>query len=206
MSEPLDINHTLVTKSDQLNADDIVSKPIVVQVTRVTIDSSEQPVSVHISGGYQPWKPCKTMRRVLAAAWGAEDANVWIGRWLRLYRDPAVRFGAGAVGGIRLEAMSHIRAPIEVNLNSSKGKKALYKIAILTPPVASPPMSLDDFKKWCTYAISKQGWTKEQVTAAMGGQPSEVPPEKRAELAALFSRPPVIEPPIDPADAPQHGD
>lgn len=130
------IAHTLVTKSDQLNADDIVGGPITVQITGVTVvDSKEQPVVVAIAG-YRPWKPCLTMRKLLAFAWG-ERFTPWIGRWVTLYRDPTATWANVEVGGIRVQAMSDIKAPFTVALNEKKGKKKPITVAVLTPPKAT---------------------------------------------------------------------
>jgi hypothetical protein len=192
--EALDIRDTLTAKSDQLNADDLVGGEITVQVTGVSRGSAEQPLIVRISDGYQPWKPCKTMRRVLGLAWGADDANLWIGKWLVLYRDPTVRFGSDTVGGVRLKAMSDIPKAIEVNLAASKGKKAPHRIAVYTPPRSDAPMSEADFLKWLGHATSKGGWTRDQVKPILvahgSTDPTKIAPEKRAAVVAIVSKPP----------------
>jgi len=127
--ESIPVGHTILAKSDQLNADDLISGPIIVQITKVTVNSSpDQPLSIGLVGR-MPWKPCKTMRRVLVFAWG-EDAGLWAGRHLKLYREDSVRFGGEDVGGIRISAMSDTK-PISVSLAVSKGKKAKYKIETL---------------------------------------------------------------------------
>jgi hypothetical protein len=119
----VDVSDTIVAKSDQLNSDDLIGGPITVTITSVKRSSSgDQPVDVHISGGHQPWKPCKTMRRVLVQAWG-KDANQWIGKSLTLKRDPTVKWAGEAVGGIRIHAMSHIEKPLDVSLTETRGKK-----------------------------------------------------------------------------------
>lgn len=138
MSEAIDVSDTIVAKSDQLNADDLIGGPIIVQITNVSKVAGDQPVSVHITGGHQPWKPCKTMRRLLVAAWGA-NASAWVGRWLVLHRDPTIRFGSDAVGGIRVSRMSHIDKPLSVSLAVSKGKKAAHKIEPFQPPQERKP-------------------------------------------------------------------
>lgn len=129
MSE-CDVSDTIVAKSDQLNADDLLAGPITVTITGVKRCADEQPVAVQISGGHQPWKPCKTMRRVLVSAWG-KDGSQWVGKSLRLVRDASVIFGGKAVGGIRIEAMSHIPKRIEMYLAESRGKKKLVTIDVL---------------------------------------------------------------------------
>lgn len=138
----LDISQTIVAKSDQLNADDLLGGSIVVQVEGVSVSRDEQPVTVKISGGHRPWKPCKTTRRVLAAAWGV-DASQWFGRWVELYRDEAVKWAGVEVGGIRIKAMSHIdKRGMTLNLAESKKKKRVHRMEYLEPP--APAISLED--------------------------------------------------------------
>jgi hypothetical protein len=67
------------------------------------------------------------MRRVLILAWG-EDGNKWQGKSMRLYHDPAVKFGGDEVGGIRISHLSHIDKTISVKLSATKAKKALHVI------------------------------------------------------------------------------
>lgn len=186
--QSLDVSRTIVAKSDQLNADDLIGGPITVKVIGVSLSDSEQPVSVRITG-HQPWKPCKTMRRVLAFAWGT-DASQWADRWLVLYRDAAVTFGKDAVGGIRIAAMSNIPKRIEMNLAATKGKKAWHVVEVFTPP--SIVMSDGDFQRACAAAV-KRGWTREQVAQVIGGRAADVSPDLRASLAdRLAGAPPAV--------------
>lgn len=180
---PIDVSATIVAKSDQLNGDDLVSGPITVEITGVRMMTDGQPVAVSISGGHQPWKPCKTMRRVLVHAWGA-DAAKWIGRWLTLYREGSVRFGGDAVGGIRISSMSHIPKRIEISLAETKGKKSRHVVDILTPPVSH--MTQPDFTRALNDAV-KLGWTREQIAQVLGCRAADVPAEKRREFADTLS-------------------
>lgn len=132
-----DISSTLVAKSDQLNADDLVGGSIVVRIEAVMKGDEDQPVVVVISGGHQPWKPGKTSRRVLAGCWG-NHANKWVGNWVELYRDPDVMFGGVKVGGIRIRALTGIDQPKTVMLTATRGKKTAHKIAVLKPPAQEP--------------------------------------------------------------------
>ena len=141
--EPIDVSATILAKSDQLNADDLIGgRELTVQITGVSKATGDQPVVAAISGGHQPWKPCKTMRRVLVAAWGG-DAAQWFGRWLLLYRDDSVKWSGEAVGGIRIRAMSHIPKRVMLSLAATKGKKVTHAIDILKPP-ATGAQSLHD--------------------------------------------------------------
>jgi hypothetical protein len=124
-----DLRHTIVPKSDQLNADQLLGGSMTVRVSQVRLGStSEQPVTINYEGdGGRPFKPCLTMRRVLILAWGA-DGTKWPGRSMTLYNDPKVRFGPDETGGVRISHLSHIPQDIKVALTASKGKKAQYLI------------------------------------------------------------------------------
>ena len=77
------------------------------------------------------------MRRVLAAVWGP-DASVYVGRRVRLYRDPGVTFGKDATGGTRLSHASHIEKRVEITLPTSRGKFGLFKIDPLPDAPTEP--------------------------------------------------------------------
>lgn len=144
----INIADTIIAKSDQLNAEDLISGPITVTITSVKRSSDEQPVIVEISGGHKPWKPCKSMRRLLIMAWpegaikeGGEtryDPSCWVGRSVTLVRDPNVRWAGELVGGIRVSALSHIKTKFEVALAESKKKKKLVMVDKLETPTAEP--------------------------------------------------------------------
>lgn len=130
-----DLRSTIIPKSDQINAEQLLTGPITITVTSVEIGSKEQPVIVHYEGDNgRPFKPCLTMRKVLVLAWG-ENGNAWAGKSMTLYNDPAVRFGGTDVGGIRISHMSDIPKDIKVSLTATKGKKALYEVKRMDAPV-----------------------------------------------------------------------
>lgn len=126
------LKDTITPKSDQLNADDLLTGPITVQITAVTRGNSEQPVSISISGGYQPFKPCKSMRRVLISIWGDNGAE-WVGKWMTLYCDPTVKFGGVQVGGIRISHVSGIQNEISLMLTTTRSKRAEYRVKPVVP-------------------------------------------------------------------------
>lgn len=125
----LDISKTIVPKSDQLNADDLIIEPMTVTVTKVTSNNSkDQPVSVHYEGGEgKPYKPCLSMRRVMIKAWG-KNAEDYKGRSMTLYNDPTVKWAGSEVGGIRISHMSHIDKSLKVILSVSKTKRVPYTV------------------------------------------------------------------------------
>ena len=132
MSEQLkDITVTVTPKSDQLNADDLI-EPRILTVTGVEWSGSEdQPVWINYEGGDgRPYKPCKSMRRVLIKLWG-KDATQWVGRQMEVYCDPMVKFGGSEVGGIRISRVSHIERDTVVTLTITRAKRAPYKIGRL---------------------------------------------------------------------------
>lgn len=124
-----DLSSTVIPKSDQLNADELMPGPMTITVSKVTVSKDpNQPVILHYEGdGGHPFKPCKSMRRVLINAWGS-DGNQYIGKSMRLYRDPAVKFGAMTTGGVRISHMSGINKKIELALTETRGKKALFTV------------------------------------------------------------------------------
>jgi len=130
----MDITRTVEPKSDQLNYDDVASTPLTITITEVKGGPPDQPVHLH-NAEYpgRPYKPGKSMRRVLIAAWG-NDASAYVGRRITLYGDPTIKFGADAVGGIRIRAMSHLDAPLTVALTVTRGKRAPFTVQPLNAP------------------------------------------------------------------------
>ena len=121
------LQDTIIPKSDQLNADDLLCGPITVTVESVKRGDKEQPVHIGIGKDRQPYKPCKSMRRVLIAAWGDKGAD-WVGRSMTLYCDPSVSFGGVKVGGIRISHLSHIESDRTLMLTTARGKRAEFHV------------------------------------------------------------------------------
>lgn len=124
-----DLRDTIIPKSDQLNAEQLLGGPVTITVTDVRRGGSEeQPVVIHYAGdGGRPYKPCKSMRKILLFAWGSDGAQ-WIGRSMTLYNRPDVKFGGEAVGGIRISHLSHIDRDISVALTATRGRKEQTRI------------------------------------------------------------------------------
>jgi len=127
----VDMSQFITAKSDQLNADDLLGGPITVRVIGVRgTNDKDQPIAISYEGDQgKPYKPGKSMRRVLVHFWGKE-ADAYLGRSMTLYRDPDVTFGKIKVGGIRIGAMSDIEAG-EVALTATKGSKKLFSVGVL---------------------------------------------------------------------------
>lgn len=145
MNQPIDMSPFIEAKSDQLNADDLIGVTRTITITRVVGCDGDQPIAIHYDGDNgKPFKPCKTIRRVLMGVWG-RYANEYVGKSMTLYRDDEVTFGGLKVGGIRIRAMSGIDKETTVVVMKSKGKKAGMKILPLTAdaPAASNALSQD---------------------------------------------------------------
>lgn len=134
----MDISHTIIPKSDQLNADDLIGKTMTITITEVKgSDDAVQPISINFVGdNKKPFKPCKSMRRVLVTIWGA-DASKYIGKQLTLYRDDSVTYGGINVGGIRISHASHIEKDTDVLLTFARGKRRPFTVKKLVKPKIS---------------------------------------------------------------------
>lgn len=124
----MDMTRTIEPRSDQLNFDDVAAQAVTVTITGVTRGTPEQPVNVELAEyPGRPYKPGKSMRRILVACWG-KDSSVYTGRRIRLYGDPDVRFGREKVGGIRISHLSHIGEPMTVMLTVTRGRRAPFTV------------------------------------------------------------------------------
>lgn len=149
----MDITKSTEPKSDQQNYDDYIGGPKTVTVSEVKAGSAEQPVEIHlVEYPGRPYKPAKSMRRVLVACWGS-DASVYVGRRLTLFGDPTIRFGKEAVGGIRISHLSHIAEPVTVSLTVTRGQRKPFTVQPLSDAV--------DYK-----ALLEQAETVDQLAAA----------------------------------------
>ena len=132
----MDISSTLVSNSTQLDNVDLMAGPRDFTITDVKVNDSDQPLAISLAEYERPWKPGVTMRRLLAAMWGAESDS-WIDHRVRLYRDEKVTFGPQATGGTRISHASHIDKTVKVTLPTSKGKFGEFTVQPLTE--AAPP-------------------------------------------------------------------
>jgi len=133
-----DMSQVIIPRSDQINADSLLSGPITITITKVDIKAgTEQPITIHYEGeDGKPWRPCKSMARCLVAAWGP-DSKAYTGRSLTLFCDPKVKWGGLEVGGIRVSHMSHIDNAMTMALTVTRGNKKPYTVK---------PMSKQDLK------------------------------------------------------------
>jgi len=123
-----DMSSVIVAKSDQINADDLIAGPRVVTIASVKINpGTEQPVQMALEGTDKLFRPCKTVSRVIVALWGA-DASQYVGKSLRLFRDPSVTWAGVKVGGIRIDQASHIDGEKSLVVKESQKVSKLHKI------------------------------------------------------------------------------
>jgi hypothetical protein len=130
-----------------MNADDLISGSITIKVNKVTLNASDQPVSIHYDGGEgRPFKPCKSMRRVLILAWGS-DGDDYIGKSMTLFADPKVKWAGAEIGGIRISHLSHIEGKLRMMLTETRGKKSPFVVEPLVIELGAA-MSDDQFAEF----------------------------------------------------------
>jgi hypothetical protein len=208
----MDMTPTLAAKSNQLTTDDLIAGPLTILITNVTAGTADQPVAISFEGDQgKPWFPCKSMRRVLVAAWGA-DAKEYVGRSVTLFRDPEVSYGGIKVGGVRVSHLSNLDSPLSIALTVTRQKRAPYKVQ---PLKVEPPA---DPVKQAADACVTAGLTFEGIAAfcqmVSGGDATNLAQLSRevlqriitngisAETAAKCNAPAEPEPAADPDDLP----
>ena len=118
-------------KSDQIDADDLIGG-ITLDVTIKAVQrgpSAEQPLQLVLEETPKFYRPSKTYRRALIGCFGDEPAN-WVGKRLRLVRNPDTMFGGVKVGGIEVSHAS-ITEPVMLMLSAKRGKKTAVKIDVM---------------------------------------------------------------------------
>lgn len=172
----MDLTESIAPKSDQLNAEDLLTGPRTFTIDKVTAGTVEQPVNVHlVEMPGRPYRPSKSMRRVMVDAWGKETAP-YAGRRLTLYRDPEVTFGRDKVGGIKIAALSHIEKRRTVALTVTRGKRAPHTVEPLpdapTAPTADQVAASTDqaeLRAWWNQYPDLRGVIESRVTELKGG-------------------------------------
>ena len=186
----MDISDTLAPTSDQLDAVDLLGGPRTFTIAKVSAGNDEQPVQVHLAEFPRVWRPGKSMRRVLAAAWGPH-AQEWTGRRVTLYCDPTVKFGGEAVGGTRISHMSDLKdnKPVKVPLLVTRGRSAMFTVQPLKE--APKPKPVD-------YGALVQAATTPDECRAIWKQAGDANALDDALMAAIKARAAELETPADP--------
>lgn len=153
-----DMTASIAPRSDQINAEDLITGPRTVTITDVTRGTTEQPVNIVTAefGAGRPYKPSKTMRRMIVAAWGT-DTSSYVGRRITIYRDPDITFGRDRVGGIRISHLSHIDKLIEIALTVTRGRRAIFTVEPLPAAEVTPLQKLSALRKQAGYADTDEG-------------------------------------------------
>ena len=135
MTDNSDITETCKPKSDQLNADELLGGPITIKIRDQKVNATlDQPVSLYFDGDEgRPWKPNKSMRKILKAIWGG-FASQYVGKSLTLYREATVSFGGAEVGGIQFSHAEGLEKPYTCSINARKGG---YKKSFTIQPLVT---------------------------------------------------------------------
>jgi hypothetical protein len=179
----MDMTGSIEPKSDQMNAEDLLGGPRTFTITDVRHGTADQPVNVYVAEHPQPFKPSKTVRRLMVVAWGPDTA-AYIGKRMTLYRDPDVKWGGEAIGGIRVSHMSGLRAPLKLALTVTRGKRAPYVVEPLAD--APPVVPLADRVQTAIGAWSGKGVTLQQLEQWVGVDRSAWSDQTLADLQGLW--------------------
>jgi len=179
----IDLGKTIQAKSDQLNAGDIAGDKTI-KITKATDKgAADQPVSIFFEGdGGKPWKPCKSMRRVMAQLWGEKIDPT--GRYITLVCDPTVTWGGEEVGGIRIKAMSDISGKKSVPVRASKHKVKKYTIEPINVDDV-PQVDAEAILKGATEAANNGIEEYKSFFAALNNDERKAIAHKHEELKAL---------------------
>lgn len=166
----MDLTESIAPRSDQVNADDLVGGPITYTIREVRQGAAEQPFDFMLVETDRAYRPSKTMRRLIVAAWGA-DANQYTGRRLTLYRDPTIKFGGQAVGGIRISFMSHIEKRIVEKFQTTRGKRETFTVDPLPPEAPAVDPRIAKLRaEWNDADDDRRVQIKAEVAALSGEQ------------------------------------
>ena len=192
----MDLTNTIIPKSDQLNSDDLIAGPRTFTVTEVRVKSTtEQPVDIHLAESPgKPFRPSKTVLRILVTAWGKEG-DEYVGRRMTLYRDAEVKWAGQEVGGIRVSALSHITKQIKLALTETRGKKVTHIVQPLKDAPAPEPDV--DYQAEAAAATDLDGWRKVWQQAKDAGHLTEALKAELMPIGEALKAAPVEEPPAD---------
>lgn len=123
---------TVAPKSDQLNFDDFIGGHTkTIKITNVEKVGGDQPVNIHYENDNgKPWKPCKSMRRVMIRCWN-DNIETWIGKSLTLFGDPKVKWAGKEEGGIRISHISDITHEITMALTETRSNRKPFTVKSL---------------------------------------------------------------------------
>ena len=131
--------------------------------------SNEQPLQLVLEETEKFYRPSKTYRRALIGCFGDEPSN-WIGKRLRLVRNPDTMFGGVKVGGVEVSHAS-IEAPMVFMLQAKRGKKSAVSIDVIPAPQKPTPMP--EKVKAAAAAVSGKRKPAAPAEPSISGDPME---------------------------------
>lgn len=170
----MDLSKTIIPKSDQLNADDLISGAKTIKIRDIKGGADEaQPVSIYFYGdNNKPFKPCKSMRRVLVQLWGP-DGLQYIGRRIKIFRDDSVKWAGVEIGGIRISHASHIPENTRVLITTAKNNRKPMVIEMLPlvelKDLAGAKKAIKEKKATLDAILEKYDLTEEQLKTLHDG-------------------------------------
>jgi hypothetical protein len=185
-----DLSDTIEANSDRLNAADLMGADKTIKVTDVIryTENGKNKFYLNYEGDCgRPYKPSLTMRRIIMELWTI-DGSKYIGRSIRLHRDPTITFGRDECGGIVVEAMEGIKGKAKIKLQVKRGQFKEFTIDKLEPkelPMLEPGV----FAKWLTAAktqIESGAQTNEQIITKIEVQ-SRLTDEQKEQIRAIGS-------------------
>lgn len=182
-----DLRATITPKSDQLNFEDVQSSSITATIKAIRAGNSEQPVLLDLDGfDGRPYKPSKSMRRVLIDGWGT-DGHSWVGKSLTLYGDSTIKFGGVAVGGIKVSAMSDVDADFSLMLTTSRGKRSEHRVKRLdVAKITEKTFDPDAVLSWFSEQAGQMDLPKLVEAFARGEKALSQYPEHLLKLTDMY--------------------
>jgi hypothetical protein len=130
-----DLSDTIEAQSDRINAADLMGADKIIVISEV-IRYSESGTSKfylnYVGHNGRAYKPSLGMRRIIMTLWG-KDGTQYIGRSIKIFRDPTVIYAGKAAGGVVISAMTDIQSRATVVIPISKTKSVTYVIDKLEP-------------------------------------------------------------------------
>jgi hypothetical protein len=188
----MDMTESIEARSDQINADDLIAGPQTFTIRDVVGGKAEAPFDFLLMETDRAYRPNKTMRRVIVAAWG-KDTTAYAGRRLTLYREPTIVFGGKTVGGIRVSHMSHIDGAVDLMAQVTRGKREKFVVKPLAAAPAPQPAS-DTAKDWDAVLATAKGLTDTEALSTlwrsehMGSAPNDVQAAFLAHVDAVKAK------------------
>lgn len=164
----MDLTESIAPKSDQMDAVDLIAGARTFTITEVRKGpSAEQPFSFVLAEFPRPYRPNKTMRRIIVKAWNS-DADYYAGKRFTLYHEPSVRWAGEEVGGIRISHMSDLpgNKPLKISLLVSNKKIETFTIQPLAN--APTPQQPTDRTAAAITAFAALGITEDMLTEHIG--------------------------------------